>query len=47
MPFHKVGNKFVGPSGKKFSLRQVKLYKALGNAFPGQKKGTKMSRKKK
>lgn len=45
MPFHKVGNKFVGPSGRKFSLRQVKLYKALGG-FP-KTKGAKMTRKKK
>lgn len=45
MPFRKVGNKYVGPSGRKFSLRQVKLYKALGNAFPGQKKKRKAKRK--
>jgi hypothetical protein len=38
MPFKKVGKRFVGPSGRKFTLRQIKLYRALGNAFPGQKK---------
>jgi hypothetical protein len=46
MPFRKVGNRFVGPSGRKFSLRQVKLYKALGNAFPKTRKGTKLRKKK-
>jgi hypothetical protein len=37
MPFKKVGpNKFVSPSGRKFTRSQVKLYHSLGDRFPGQ-----------
>jgi len=37
MPFQKLGkNKYQGPSGKTFTLAQVKLYYYLGGHFPGQ-----------
>jgi hypothetical protein len=39
MPFKKVGkNTYKSPSGKKFTEKQVKLYHALGDKFPEQKK---------
>ena len=39
MPFKKVGpNKYRGPSGRTFTAAQVRLYKAHGNKFPGQRK---------
>lgn len=38
MPFKKVGpDQYVGPSGRRFDYRQVKLYYARGGSFPGQK----------
>ena len=34
MPFKKIGpNKYVSPSGKKFTDSQVKLYYSLGGTF--------------
>ncbi len=28
MPFKKIGNKYVSPSGRKFTAKQVKMYYA-------------------
>ena len=33
MPFVKRGKHFIGPSGKKFTAKQVKLYYARGGKF--------------
>ena len=43
MPFKKIpGTKlYKSPSGRKFTIKQVKLYYAKGGKFPGQKKGKK------
>lgn len=30
-------NKYVGPSGKRFDIAQVKMFYANGGKFPGQK----------
>lgn len=39
MPFKKVGpNKYVSPSGKKFTKKQVNLYYASGGTFKKTKK---------
>src|SRR5262245_44645966 len=38
MPFEKVGrDKYESPSGRKYNLKQVRLYYAGGGHFPGQK----------
>jgi len=38
MPFKQTGpNKYVSPSGREYTSKQVKLYYALGGRFPGQK----------
>jgi hypothetical protein len=37
MPFSRVGtNKYVSPSGKKFTGKQVRMYYANGGRFPGE-----------
>lgn len=41
MPFKRVGNKYVSPSGRKFTKKQVALYYSLGGKFPGKKKNAK------
>lgn len=38
MPFKKVGNKYVSPSGKKFTKKQVKMYYATDGFSKGAKK---------
>jgi hypothetical protein len=37
MPFKKVGRKYQGPSGRKFTKRQVRLYYARGGTFNKRK----------
>jgi hypothetical protein len=37
MPFEKTGpNQYTSPSGRKFNLKQVRMYYANGGRFPGQ-----------
>lgn len=39
MPFTRLGpNRYQGPTGKIFDLKQVQLYYANGGKFPGKKK---------
>ena len=41
MPFKKVGRgkrPYRGPSGRRFTLKQVRLYYASGGKFPGRKR---------
>lgn len=41
MPFKKVGRgkrPYRSPSGRRYSLKQIRLYYAGGGKFPGQKR---------
>lgn len=38
MPFKKVGDHYVSPTGRHFTAAQVRLYYAHGGKFPGAKR---------
>ena len=46
MPFKKVGDHYVSPTGRHFTAAQVRLYYAHGGKFPGQKTREKHTRRK-